>query len=375
LLLYSAFGNKLLLPYVSNYLTKKLNDKIQVKVTDMALSLPYFEAHFLLNEVTKVKTKGIINPLTQSFKLNYKLITPNIICKKRTMGRDFYFKGEAHGTMEKIHFFGNGKIFSSKDQTPLAFIKLKNGTIDKPLKTVTCNYQFKVDNLNLMTKHKYNGAINVLGKIVYHKELQISGGTEDLGGYANFYYKEDKTDIKLTSLSTEKLLYLLNYPVAIDAKINGKINYNLTDDIATIDLGLKNINFVNCITTQNLYHILKIDMEKSSFDYGEFKAKVNKEHLNCDVKIQNKNSHIYLTNTYINQNKQTINALFDIKMQNKAFSGKLYGPLYEPNVQINLGALFAFKVRQMINPSTSFDMKSKFDCIKGVANGLFGGFF
>lgn len=250
-LLYSTFGNNLLLPYASKYLTKKLNDRIQVEVTDMSLSLPYFEAHFLLNDITKVKTKGSINPFTQSFKLDYKLITPNIICKKRAMGRDFYLKGEAHGTMEKIEFFGNGKIFSSKNQKPLAIIKLKNGNIDKTLKTVTCDYQFKVDNLALMTKHKYNGAINVLGKILYHKGLQITGGSENLGGYANFHYQDDKTAIKLTSLSAEKLLYLLNYPATIDAKINGTIDYHLTNDTATIDLGLKDINFVNCITTQN----------------------------------------------------------------------------------------------------------------------------
>ncbi len=341
----------------------------------MSLSLPYFEVHLLLNDVTKVNTKGTFNPFTQSFNLNYKLITPNIICKKRAMGRDFYLKGEAHGTMEKIEFFGNGKIFSSKNKKPLAIIKLKNGNIDKSLKTVTCDYQFKVDNLTQMSRNKYNGKIEIVGKILYHKGIQISGGSEDLGGYANFHYQDDKTAIKLTSLSAEKLLYLLNYPATIDAKINGTIDYHLTNDTATIDLGLKDINFVNCITTQNLYRVLKIDMQKSSFSYGQFIAKVDKEHLNCDFKIQNKNSHLYLTNAQIDQNNNTIKAHFDIKMQNQKLSGKLYGPLYEPNIKINMGALLAFKVKQMMNPATGFDMKSKFDCIKGVADGLFGGFF
>ena len=374
-LLYSSVGNNLLTPYASSFLSKKLNNKIQVTVTDMSLSLPYFKLHIMLNDKTKVTTKGTLNPFTQAFKLNYKLITPDITCKDKAMGRDFYLVGEANGTMKMVKFDGEGRIFSSLNKAPLAIIKLKNGTINKSLKTVNCDYKFNVDNLTKMTRSRYQGNIEILGKILYHKGLEIIGGTENLDGYANFRYKDDKTLIKLTSLSAEKLLYFLNYPAAIDAKINGDIDYYLADDIASIDLALKNINFTNCITTQNLYKVLKIDMKKNSFAYGKFKASLNKEHLTCDFKIQNKNSHLYLTNTYINQNKKTIKSLFDIKMQNQKISGKLYGPLYEPNIKINMGALLAFKVKQMINPANSFDMKSKLDCIKGVADGLFGDFF
>ncbi len=291
------------------------------------------------------------------------------------MGRDFYLKGEANGTMEKIKFYGNGKIFSSKNKSPVATIKFKNGNLDKTLKLVKCDYQFKVDNLSVMTKKKYNGRLNVVGQILYHKGLQIVGGAEDFGGYASFRYKDDNVSMKLAGLDAQKILYLLNYPTILDAKINGNVKYHLTNENAAIDLGMKNISFLNCVTTQNLYNVLKIDMRKSSFKYGQFVANVDKEHLKCDFQIQNPNSHLYLTNTIINQNKETINSYFDLKMQNQELSGKIYGNLYEPTVKVNMGALFAFKVKQMMNPATGFDMKSKFDCIKGVADGLFGGFF
>lgn len=374
-LLYSATGNTLLLPYVSHYFTKHLNDRIKVEVTDMALSLPNFKALLLLDDMTIIETEGIINPFSKSFKIDYKLITPNIICQKRALYRDFYLNGEANGTINRLNFNGNGKIFSSKNHKTLATVTFKNGNLDKALKTVKCDYQFIADNLSLLTKEKYHGSLNVLGNILYHHGVQINGGTEDLGGYAHFHYQDDKVNLELSRLDAQKMLYLLDYPAVLDAKVNGTIDYHLNNETANIDLGMKNINFLNCITTQNLYNVLKVDMRKSSFKYGQFTAHGNNAHLNCDFKIQNKNSHLYITATEINQNRQTINALFDMKMQNQALSGKLYGNLYEPNIKINMGDLFAFKVKQMIRPATSFDMKSKFDCIKGVADGLFGGFF
>jgi hypothetical protein len=375
LLLYTNAGNRLLIPHASSYLTNQLNNKLQIKVSHLSLSLPNFEIRALLNGKTKVESKGTFNPFNQSFKLNYKLITPNIICQNKITKREFYLTGKANGTMKHIDFFGKGKIFSSKNQNPLATIELKNGTIDKNSKAVNCDYQFIVDNLSRMTRKKYHGSLNILGKITYHKGIQIHGGAENLGGYAYFNYQNDVVNVKLSSVDSQKLLYLLDYPPALDAKVNGTINYHFTNQKAIIDLAMKDINFLNCITTQNIYNTLNLDIRKSSFKYGKFIANVNQKKLNCDFKIQNPNSHLYLTNTKIDQNKKTIHANFDMKMQNKKLSGKLYGNLYEPNVQINMGALLAFKIKQIVRPVTNFDMKSKFDCMNDVAEGLFGGFF
>ncbi len=374
LLLYSTFGNQLLLPYASNYLTKQLQDKIQVKVTDMVLTLPNFEVRLLLNDITKVEAQGTINPFSSSFDLNYKLIAPNIICKKRAMGREFYLKGDANGTFKEIQFSGRGKIFSTKHQNTLAHIELKNGIINKALKTVTSDYKFEVDNLSHMTKKRYHGHLNILGKIIYHKGLQIQGGSENFGGYSYFHYQNDRVNLKLSKVDAQKILYLMDYPTMLDAKVNGTVDYHLTHERTNIDLNMKNINFLNCITTQNLYDVLKLDIRKSSFKYGQFVAKTDQEHIQCDFKIQNPNSHLYITRAKINQKLNKLSAYFDMKMQNQELSGKLYGDLYEPNIKINMGALLAFKVKQIMRPTTNFDMKSKFDCIKGVADGLFSGF-
>jgi len=344
-------------------------------VTELKLALPHFEARFLLDGITKVETKGSFNPLSQNFKLQYKLIAPNIICKKRAMGREFYLKGDANGTIKQVYFSGKGKIFSKNHQNALATIELQNGNLNKALKTATCDYRFKVANLTHMTKDRYHGALDVFGKLIYHKGLKIQGGSENFGGYSSFVYKEDKVNMTLSKVDAQKMLFLLNYPTVLDAKINGTISYQLHNEISNFDLSMKNINFLNCVTTQNLYNVLKIDIRKSHFKYGQFSAHVKQQHLHCDFKIQNPHSHLYITSTKIDQNQETLYAHFDMKMQNQNLSGKLYGNLYEPNIKINMGALLAFKIKQIIHPATNFDMKSKFDCIKGVADGLFSNFF
>ncbi len=374
-LLYTPSGNKLLLPKLGIYFSNHFDNRIHVTVRDLNLSLPHFKISLFLDKNTIVNATGTVQPFKRSYDLTYKLIMPNIICQDTTLNKDIFLKGKASGTLDQGEFSGDGKIFNALSGSVIADVKLKNGVYSRPLKTASSDYQFKIFDLANLTKNSYRGAMKVLGKVYYHDGLKITGATESLGGFARFTYQNDNVVMKLTSLSAQKMLHMMHYPKMIGARVSGDIDFQLLKEKGNIDVRLKNIYILNPMVVHNFYKALRINLKRKRFDYGVFNANINQKKIVCNFKAQNRYSHIYLKNTLINQEESTINALFDLKLRNSKFTGRIYGDLYAPKVQSNLGQFLAFKMKKAMSAATDFSMKSKFDCARGLADTFFGGIF
>ncbi|MCH9813666.1 MAG: hypothetical protein K0U47_06945 [Epsilonproteobacteria bacterium] len=374
-LLYTTTGNRFLTPFLSSYLTAQLNHKAEVTVTDLSLSLPHFKTDIRINDRSILSTQGTINLRNQTFALTYQLISPNIICKTKALGRDFYLTGEANGTMRFINFKGEGKIFGSKTKQSLASFNLINGTLDKVNKVAKSQYRFQVEKLSQLTHQKYFGNLEIFGNLLYHKGLSVTGATEDLGGFTHFTYYKDHVRLSLHHTQAEKINKLLHYPNLIKAKVTGKINHNLLDETSTLTLGLQDIYFPYSNLTQNLQHNTNIDLEKSYFKNGSIDASTTPKTIYFNFKVQNPKSYIYLLNSHIDQQTSHIKSHFDLYLQNKKLRGKLYGELNAPIIKLDFGALLVFQFKRMMHPASAFDMKSKFDCFKGLADGFLKSFF
>jgi len=67
-----------------------------------------------------------------------------------------------------------------------------------------------------------------------------------------------------------------------------------------------------------------------------------------DLKLANGKGYLYLSNAEINTADDTVSAFFDVNLQTKAYSGKIYGTIEHPKVNLNVQKLIRHEMdRQM----------------------------
>ena len=96
--------------------------------------------------------------------------------------------------------------------------------------------------------------------------------------------------------------------------------------------------------------------------------------------MNNKESHLSLIDTQIDTKLNTINAYFDIKMQQKEFSGKVYGSLDHPEVNLNMQKLIRHEMDKQLDSIMGEGNRKMMenmpmgDVAKDVASGMGGAF-
>jgi hypothetical protein len=96
--------------------------------------------------------------------------------------------------------------------------------------------------------------------------------------------------------------------------------------------------------------------------------------------MNNETSHLSLTNTQINTKANTINAFFDIKMQGSEFTGKIYGPLDKPKINLNMQKLIRHEMDRQLDSIVGEGNRKLMenmpmgDMAKDVASGMGGAF-
>ena len=67
------------------------------------------------------------------------------------------------------------------------------------------------------------------------------------------------------------------------------------------------------------------------------------------MKLENENSHLYLTGATVYTAQNTIDAYFDFKMQKQEFRGKLYGSLESPEVNLDMQKLIKYQMNKQLD--------------------------
>jgi len=67
------------------------------------------------------------------------------------------------------------------------------------------------------------------------------------------------------------------------------------------------------------------------------------------LKLENKRSHVKLSSAKMDFTNNTVNAYFDFKMQKQEFTGKVYGSLYDPKVNLNMQKLIQYQMDKQLD--------------------------
>ncbi|MBT8343396.1 MAG: hypothetical protein KJO45_01625, partial [Sulfurovum sp.] len=299
-------------------------------------------------------------------------------------------------TLDKLPFslhtqidLDNSKQTFSADITMAnAKINITKGSRDTDANITSAFYVIDVKDLTPFEKlfgYKYHGPFYAMGEATHHKHFKIQGLSKTFGGMLDFVYEKDTLDIDLNDVSFKQFMGLFPVQILIDGDTTGKINYDFIKKRMVVNTKLKNAKFLHSELVSNIYKEADVNMLVEEFDDSTLEASYQNDILVGDLKLANDRGHFYLTNTIMNTNKNTINAYFDFKMQEQEFSGKVFGALDDPEVDLNMKKLIRHKMDEQMDSMVgkgNRKMMEKMpmgeaakDAASGVAGGFMGIFF
>jgi hypothetical protein len=222
-------------------------------------------------------------------------------------------------------------------------------------KTLESDYLLYLNDLSKLkkyTKQQLEGNITVNGHIKKEKNLLITGEIKDLDGLMTFTLKEKDLKINMDNLSAQKVMAMLRYPPIFKASMVGEVNYNLKKREGEITSQLNEVQLL----PNNLTNIVKkfngFDISKEKFDESQFNATIHSENIVFEFNAKNKTTNISLSKAYLNQNKKTINAQYNVAINGKDIGGRIEGSIYDPDISVNSSQYMREKVNSVIDKNS-----------------------
>ena len=295
------------------------------------------------------------------------------------------------GTLSKLPFTMQTQIaVENEKQTFEADITLANAKINitKGLRNADQNlttafYVIDVKDLSVfedLLGFKYYGPLYAMGESTFTEHLSLQGVSKTFGGMLDFVYQEDKLDIDLDAVSFKRFMSLFPYPILLDADATGKINYNFAQKKMTVKTDLNHAKFLSSEMVSSIYKKANVNMLVEEFDDSTLEVTYQNSMIQGNLKLANDTSHFSLTNTKLNTDKNTIDAYFDFKMQDQEFSGKVYGSMDNPKVNLNMQKLIRHKMDEQMDSMVGKGNREMMESMpmgetaKDVASGVAGGF-
>jgi len=282
-----------------------------------------------------------------------------------------------------IHLSPGQFTFDGRIDTTAANLVLKKGRYSEANQKLNALYHLEIDELSklrFLTKKRYAGKFESDGELEYLDGLRFDGESNSMDGKMSYYYEEGKLEAKLEELSMEKMFRAMAYPSIMIGDISGKVEVDVHDNSAVINLRSKNLRFKRSSVIDNIYRVSSMDISRELFQKTYFTSSVENGVVFYDFKAENRGSHIALFDAQMDSHRNTIETNFDIKMQGEELSGEIYGSLQSPKVKLDMGKYIEFKAKKEIDEffgmGTSDKVKKELnnvdmDDIKGFINGFF----
>ena len=236
---------------------------------------------------------------------------------------------------------------------------LSKGVYDEDKNITRAFYKLNIKDLTKLEKlfgHTYKGPFHAMGNIHYTDKFQVRGLSKTFGGMTDFLYKEDMLYIDFEDASFKYIMNLFPYPVILDADTKGSVNYDFIKESLIISTKLNNAKFLPSDLVNSAYKKAGVYLPNEVFTKSTLNLTYKNKIILGNLKLANETGHIYLTNANIDTANKTVDAYFDVNLQKQEFTGKVYGSLDKPKVNLNMQKLI------------KHEMDKQFDSIMGKNN-------
>ncbi len=257
--------------------------------------------------------------------------------------------------------------FTMHAKTPTAKLRLVNGIYDLETRKGKANYLLDIQNLadlKSFLKVKINSPFYSVGKLNYDKKLTLEGFSESFGGMLDIVLKGKKLHFYLHDTPLPMVMKKLQLDPIFDTNITGVGLYDLKNKTLQFDAQLSDVQFKKSKITENILEKSNIDIAKEHFIHNTLNIHTLKGKLSSTLKLQNKKNHLYLKDTQINSDNNSVDTHIDLHMYQYFLKGKLHIKLDKytasNDTYLHFDGLvqkhYAVKINGLINKSwTSMD--------------------
>ena len=293
--------------------------------------------------------------------------------------RDNNFSGIPLNLHTKIDIVNMKHTFIIDITSPYLTLNISKGHYDQEKKLADAFYILDIKDLShleTLLGAKYLGRFYAMGEIKYDKYLRISGLSKSFGGMIDYLFEKDGLRVQLEAVSFMDFMSLFPYPPMLTADATGEIYYNFIQETLVVNTKLENAKVVHTKLIDVIRKKSGVDLRRETFDNSILDASYHNGLLLGDIKFSNKKSHLFLKSILMDTNQNTINAYFDVHMQRQAFSGKVYGSIDDPKVNLDMQKLIKYQMNKQLDKMMGEDNRKKLEKIpmggaaKDMATGM-----
>jgi hypothetical protein len=219
-------------------------------------------------------------------------------------------------------------------------------------KSIHCEYELSIKELSrlrFLTKKEFVGPFHASGEIAYNDGIRFDGVSDTLDGEINYYYEKEDLEASFKDVSLEKLFRVLHYPPIMIGGIDGKIEYDIRENMALLNLRSSRLRFRETALTREIFATSGVNFADELFTHTIFASSIDDGIVSYDFKAENATSYLSLNDAKMDAKKNTITSNFAFKMQGEELSGEIYGSLKSPKVDIDIGKYVEFKATKEID--------------------------
>ena len=265
---------------------------------------------------------------------------------------DRNFKGVPLDLHTKVDITNEKHTFIIDVLSPYFTLNIIKGKYNQKKKHANAFYTLDVKDLSkleLLLGYKYHGDFSARGEISYNNYLKVTGLSKSFGGMTEFILEKDGLKVHIENILFEKIMNLFPFTPMLTANATGDIYYNLIQETLIVNTRLNNAKFVKSKLVDVIHDKSNVDLLKETFNDCNLDLAYHDSQLLGDLQLINEGSHVYLTSTKIDTNESTIDAYFDFRVQRQEFSGKVFGSLDNPDVNLNMQKLIRYQMDKQVD--------------------------
>jgi hypothetical protein len=241
--------------------------------------------------------------------------------------------------------------FYSNITSPYMNLYITDGKYDQGKKLAKASYILDVKDLSALETllgYKYLGPFYATGEMIYNNHLMITGVSKTFGGKLNYFFEKDGLFVDLHHVSFNQFMQIFPYPPIMHADVLGNMYYNFIKETLVLNAELDKAKIVHTKLTRLIRKKSAVNLKKETFYKSQMDASYHDGILVGDIRLSNQSNHLHLTSINMNSKVNSVDTYFDVQMQNREFSGKVYGSLDDPKVNLRLQKLIKYEMsRQM----------------------------
>lgn len=261
------------------------------------------------------------------------------------------------------------QILSQIDfDTNIAKMKIQNAIYSLSDSTFNSDYLIDIASLEKikdLTKVKLRGEAKILGKIYKSEsDLFVDGKSNILGGDFNFNLQNNELKAKLINASIKELSYMLIQPEFFNSKADFTLDYDLLSKKGNLTGSLLNGHFLPNEFSKIINQLAKFDLTKEIYESVQINSNIEDKQLISNLIMKSKNTQIDIKDSFLDFEKNTIDAKLDTQIKSSNFSIKLQGEMNKPKISLDIKDLLKQEIDKKLEKNKD-KINDKIDKVLG----------